>query len=231
MCNSSGSCISLSLHLNLTIYFPYSFLYLLQDQADVFLEGLQNLDPQDHIAAVKPFWETLSQDERLDLLLFPLEDLHAYAKLQAERQKKQAEMEAAEALQLGRVNLNFDPPLDDTFAESIERTKANGTWKVWEWAAEGKEFFDSESFRKYMEEHLIDPELLKYLPREEEGAKVAEKPAEAALRQRMTALLTKIQENRQVYEEANNNQRRLGRKVDTQAAARDINVDQVMITS
>jgi Protein of unknown function (DUF629) len=137
------------------------FALLLQDQADAFLEGLQHLPPQDHIAAVKPFWETLTQEERRDLLTFPLAELTAFAASQAEAQRKQAAVEAAEALAVGRVALNFDAPLDEVFDVSLRRSKEHGTWKVWQWRAADKEFFDSESFRKYMEEELLDESLRK----------------------------------------------------------------------
>ena len=48
------------------------------------------LPPQERVAAVRPFWETLTQEQRVQLLSIDLQDLHARAKDVAARQRKQA---------------------------------------------------------------------------------------------------------------------------------------------
>lgn len=55
-----------------------------------FLEELAGLPPQERIATVRPFWESLTQAEREELLSVPLEELRAYARKAAERLRKQA---------------------------------------------------------------------------------------------------------------------------------------------
>lgn len=64
--------------------------------------------------------------------------------------------------------------------------------QVWQWPADddskgGAEFFDAESFRNFVEEQHLDPELKALLPKDPPGTRPIEKPAEAALRQRMCA--------------------------------------------
>ena len=62
--------------------------------------------------------------------------------------------------------------------------------QVWQWPADddgkgGAEFYDAESFRNCVEEQHLDPELKALLPKDPPGTRSIEKPAEAALRQRM----------------------------------------------
>lgn len=62
--------------------------------------------------------------------------------------------------------------------------------QVWQWPADddgkgGAEFYDAESFRNCVEEQHLDPELKALLPKDPPGTRPIEKPAEAALRQRM----------------------------------------------
>jgi hypothetical protein len=65
------------------------------------------------------------------------------------------------------------------------------TWKLWRWPADGAEFADADAFRTYVRERGLRPELSRLLPPHD--PKAAEKPAEAALRTRMTELLAKLQ--------------------------------------
>lgn len=63
---------------------------------------------------------------------------------------------------------------------------------MWQWPADddgkgGVEFYDAESFRNCVEEQHLDPELKALLPKDPPGTRPIEKPAEAALRQRMCA--------------------------------------------
>ena len=46
--------------------------------------------PQERVAALRPFWEGLDQEERVKLLTLSLDDVRARAELIVERQKKQA---------------------------------------------------------------------------------------------------------------------------------------------
>ncbi len=58
--------------------------------------------------------------------------------------------------------------------------------QVWQWQNEDgstKEYYDAESFRAAVEEEQLDSDLRALLPRPD--GKPIEKPAEAALRQRM----------------------------------------------
>ena len=60
--------------------------------------------------------------------------------------------------------------------------------QVWQWQNEDgttKEYYDAESFRAAVEEEQLDSDLRALLPRPD--GKPIEKPAEAALRQRMCA--------------------------------------------
>jgi len=72
-----------------------------------------------------------------------------------------------------------------------QNKEAATTWKVWQWPPDGTEFYDSDSFRAHIHEHALRPELLALLPRDD--PKAPEKPAERALRERMSELLVKIQ--------------------------------------
>ena len=65
--------------------------------------------------------------------------------------------------------------------------------QVWQWPADddgkgGAEFYDAESFRNCVEEQHLDPELKALLPKDPPGTRSIEKPAEAALRQRMCVI-------------------------------------------
>jgi hypothetical protein len=48
------------------------------------------LPPQERVAAVRPFWETLTQEQRVALLSIDLEELRGRAKDVAARQRRQA---------------------------------------------------------------------------------------------------------------------------------------------
>ncbi len=56
--------------------------------------------------------------------------------------------------------------------------------QVWQWPPEGKDFYESDSFRKFLREQLLEEEHAKLLA-QDEGPRAVEKPAEAALRKRM----------------------------------------------
>lgn len=63
----------------------------------------------------------------------------------------------------------------------------DGTWKVWQWTADLTPYTCAETFKKEALEKKLPEELRKLLPREE--GKPTEKPAEAALRERMWVLM------------------------------------------
>jgi hypothetical protein len=89
-------------------------------------------------------------------------------------------------------------PLEEVLAEGLRRLNSQDTWKVWQF--DGQEFYDQEAFRAHVTQHHIRPELLHLLPKDD--PKGLERPAEAALRQRMTDLLQQVQLNsRQAQEE------------------------------
>lgn len=58
----------------------------LQDEWQRELQG----PPQERISAVRPFWEALSQQERVDLLTLSLDELRPRAKEIADSRRKQA---------------------------------------------------------------------------------------------------------------------------------------------
>lgn len=180
---------------------------------------------------MKPLWETLSANDRIQLLTIPLEELRSYAKQQAARAKAVADAEAAEALLAGNIVITLEPPVDKVLETGLERSKERGTWKIWRWPSseeeesdEMKEFYDSETFRKHLEEFVLPEELRAGIPKEEEGVKAVETPAEAGLRQRMTDLLARVSEQRALQEE-NAFNRRAQRRHDATAAVRDANID------
>lgn len=94
---------------------------------------------------------------------------------------------AAEGAEL--VEYAVDMPLEDVLAEGLRRLNSQDTWKVWQF--NGQEFYDAESFRSHITSQHVRPELLHLLPKDD--SKVPERPAEAALRQRMTDLLQQVQ--------------------------------------
>jgi len=67
----------------------------------------------------------------------------------------------------------------------------NATWKLWRWPADGAEFSDADAFRAHVRAEGFRPELARLLPPHD--PKAPERPAEAALRTRMGALLLKLQ--------------------------------------
>lgn len=209
--------------------------HILQAASEAYLEGLQHLTPQEHVAAVKPLWETLDEAERLKLLTVPLDDLTTYAKEQAARAKAVADAEAAEALRLGHVIVSLEPPVDEVLEEGLARSRERGTWKVWHWAPEDMQCYDSDTFRKFLHEKVLTEEQLSVLPRDDPSAKIPERPAEAAFRQRMVDLITRISEQRVAHEEAMMARQKAGiaastgrrGAADPQTAFRDIHIDLV----
>ena len=175
-------------------------LYL-QPTEKAFLEGLQQLPPQERVASVRPLWESLDASERQNILTAPVDELRAYAKDAAARAKEQADAEAAEHFAAGHVVVSLDPPIDESFEKGIQRSQKNGTWKVWSWPPDTIEFYDSESFRRYLEGVIVPKELQSSVPKENKGTKHIETPAEAGLRQRMTDLLSRINDQRNAAEE------------------------------
>lgn len=103
--------------------------------------------------------------------------------------------EAGDLLEFG-----LEASMEEILDEGLQRLQGKETWKLWQWPDDGAEFFDADSFRQHMHDKHIKEELLRLLPRDD--PKSPEKPAEAALRQRMTDLLQRIQQsNRQLQEE------------------------------
>jgi hypothetical protein len=59
-------------------------------QGESLLEEMAGLPPQERIASVRPFWESLSQGDREALLTVPLDELRAYAERVVRRLRLQA---------------------------------------------------------------------------------------------------------------------------------------------
>lgn len=186
-----------------------------QTQLDANKEAQLQLLPQERVLNVKPCWETIPDEDRVELLSVDLDDLRLRAIDLADKAKKQAALEAQEAAELNdgtTITVSLEPGLDEIFEEGTRRLLEKSTWKLWQWPPEEHEFFDADSFRTYAEEQRIDPELRKLLPRDE--GKPIEKPAELALRERMAELLQKVHAtNRQLQDNMQTQQtRRIGRR-------------------
>lgn len=186
-----------------------------QTQLDANKEAQLQLLPQERVLNVKPCWETIPDEDRVELLSVDLNDLRLRAIDLADKAKKQAALEAQEAAELNdgtTITVSLEPGLDEIFEEGTRRLLEKSTWKLWQWPPEEREFFDADSFRTYAEEQRIDPELRKLLPRDE--GKPIEKPAELALRERMAELLQKVHAtNRQLQDNMQTQQtRRIGRR-------------------
>ena len=182
------------------------------------------------MAAVRPLWESLRPHERETLLTVSLEELREYANVVAARAKAQAEAETAEHLAAGRVVLALEPPLDETLEVGLQRSQERGTWKMWRWPPENAEFHDSEVFRKYFEEKIVPERLQAAIPKDPEGSKPVESAAEAGLRQRMTELLSRINEQRNSAEETAFSRRIVShgpKRYDPHLAMRDAHVEMI----
>lgn len=81
---------------------------------------------------------------------------------------------------------------EEIYQRGLERLNEKGTWKVWQWDAEHPPYTDAETFKKEALETQLPEELRELLPREE--GKPTEKPAEAALRERMYLLFLPFQD-------------------------------------
>ncbi|WIA33521.1 hypothetical protein OEZ86_006646 [Tetradesmus obliquus] len=152
------------------------------------------LNPAERVAAVRPMWEQRPHSERVELLTVDLDTLRQQAKAQADKQRATAAAEGGDLAEYAAL----DVPLEEVLAEGLRRLNNQDTWKVWQF--DGQEFYDADAFRAHVTQHHIRPELLHLLPKDD--PKGLERPAEAALRQRMTDLLQQVQLNsRQAQEE------------------------------
>ena len=183
------------------------------------------------MAAVRPLWLSLTPEERETVLTIKLDDLRAYAKDMATRNRLAAEIDVAEALAAGHMVINFDPPVDEILELGLARSKERNTWKVWQWPLEESTFFYSDAFRKHLEDNLLGEEHRAVLPKEPEGSRPLERPSEAAFRQRMVDLMAKVQEQRVAQEEAAAAAaRRPGvRRQDAATTMRDAAIDLIVI--
>eukprot|EP00775_Hariotina_reticulata_P013475 gene13475-13601_t len=150
------------------------------------------LNPQERVAAVRPMWEQKPHEQRLQLLTADLETLQQRAKAVTEKARAQAVLSGGELLDYG-----MDPPLDVVLDEALRRLSSSETWKIWSFGSQ--EFYDSESFRNHIQQQHIREELLHLLPKDDPRS--TERPAEAALRQRMTDLLQQVQLNHRQAQE------------------------------
>ena len=221
------------------------------------------------MAAVRPLWETLTQSQRDTLLTVSLDELRAYAKEVAARNRAAAEVDYAEALASGQLVITLEDSVDQVLEQGLGRTKERGSWKVWEWGPEREEFADSDAFRKYLEENLLSEELRGVLPkdattpsnpsnvenssadsqeeedRDGDGAaatspgaatvtnkvRPTERPSEAAFRQRLVDLMTRVQEQRAAQEDllaAASRRSAAGRRQDPTLQMRDAAIDLII---
>ena len=182
------------------------------------------------MASVRPLWQSLTPEEREAALTVPLDDLRAYAKEQAARNRLASEAEMVEAAAAGQIILTFDPALDEVLEQGLTRSKKSGTWKVWHWPPDKTEFKDTDAFRKHLEEHLLGPEHLAVLPKDPEGSRPLEKPSEAAFRKRMQDLLLSVQEQRLAQDEevAMASRRQGGRRQDPLVVMRDATTELII---
>ncbi|GLC41576.1 hypothetical protein PLESTM_001216400 [Pleodorina starrii] len=148
---------------------------------------------QERVTLVRPLWETLEQEERVKLLSIDLDSVRSRAKQLAEAARQQAVADAPEGEPLDPALLELEPSIEDVLEEGIKRLKEKGTWKLWQWPADNSALYDAESFRQHITEKHIREELRRLLPRDE--GRALEKPAEAAFRQRMLDLLSKVQQS------------------------------------
>ncbi|GIL82776.1 hypothetical protein Vretimale_8343 [Volvox reticuliferus] len=156
-------------------------------------KDLTQQSPQERVTLVRPLWETLAQEERIKLLSIELDSVRARAKQLAEAARQQAVADAPEGEPLDPALLELEPSIEDVLDEGIKRLQEKGTWKLWQWPADNAALYDAESFRQHITEKHIREELRRLLPRDE--GRAIEKPAEAAFRQRMLDLLSKVQQS------------------------------------
>ncbi|GLI67376.1 hypothetical protein VaNZ11_011557 [Volvox africanus] len=159
-------------------------------------KDLTQQSPQERVTLVRPLWETLTQEERIKLLSINLDSVRARAKQLAEAARQQAVADAPEGEPLDPALLELEPSIEDVLEEGIKRLQDKGTWKLWQWPADNAALYDAESFRQHITEKHIREELRRLLPRDE--GRAVEKPAEAAFRQRMLDLLSKVQQSSSV---------------------------------
>lgn len=105
-------------------------------------DTLATMAPMDRVAAVAPFWQSQSPEQRVELLSISLETLSEYAKQQAARAaraaaqhlKEVARLEgdtAADVLACPPVNL--EPSFEEVLEEGVTRSRTRSTWKVRQW--------------------------------------------------------------------------------------------------
>ena len=73
---------------------PYQWAMVLSAKSLLQEDGREvQLPPQERVAAVRPFWETLTQEDRVELLSITVEDLQARSKEVVARLRRQAGMQ------------------------------------------------------------------------------------------------------------------------------------------
>jgi len=202
-----------------------------KSKVEKYLEDLQHLTPADRIAEVRCFWESTTPDERLDLLKISISDLRAYTASKVLLIEKEREASIADSIaQNVPPPIFLDPNWSDVLESGLKRSQARDTWKQWQWPPGKKAFYDTETFKKYLQSTILPSELAGLLPPEPDAnSKCPEKPAEAAFRKRMSDLLTKIQEAQRVaQEESQAALRRIPRKGEVVTQTRDPSVDMII---
>ncbi|KAK9824008.1 hypothetical protein WJX72_006929 [[Myrmecia] bisecta] len=146
-------------------------------QQEAFPVQDERLAPEERIRAVRPFWQTLSHEQRIEMLTIDVEQLCARAKELDDLGRSRIANEELEAAVRGdgpAPDVELAPKLEQTLEQALQRERDKGTWKVWQWSPGGADFPDADSFRRH------------------NNASSVEQPAEKAFRLRMTELLTKV---------------------------------------
>lgn len=58
--------------------------------------------------------------------------------------------DAPEGEPLDPALLELEPSIEDVLEDGVKRLKEKGTWKLWQWPADGAEMFDAEAFRQHI---------------------------------------------------------------------------------
>jgi hypothetical protein len=46
--------------------------------------------------------------------------------------------------------LELETSMEEIVEEGVARLKTKNTWKIWQWSADGQEFFEAEAFRQHI---------------------------------------------------------------------------------
>eukprot|EP01025_Chloroclados_australasicus_P029639 TRINITY_DN2962_c0_g1_i4.p1 TRINITY_DN2962_c0_g1~~TRINITY_DN2962_c0_g1_i4.p1 ORF type:complete len:1444 (-),score=216.55 TRINITY_DN2962_c0_g1_i4:2834-7165(-) len=170
-------------------------------------EQIDQVLPQDRVAKVKPYWNQLEQQQRMELLAIPVSELQKRAVEVMKRNHQEMEQVMGQGDALLTLEIEHYPELLEA---GLKRLRKKNTWKQWKWNIHGgQEFTEMEAFKTYVEENHIPLDLRDSLPRDDSKY---ETPEETALRKRMQELLAKVHNATKQFQDelqtSNNNQRK-----------------------